>query len=166
MNILIRHEQPKDIDAIRCACIAAFKTAPHSSHTEHKIIDALRTSGALTLSLVAEVDDQIVGHVAISPVTIEQDDLGWYGLGPISVVPPLQGNAVGSQLMYAVISTLKENAAQGCVLLGDPQFYQRFGFQPVKGLELAGVPKEYFQAISFSDEYPQGEVRYHQAFSI
>jgi putative acetyltransferase len=85
MNLVVREETKADIPAITEVTIAAFKTLVVSNQTEHHIISALRNAGVLTLSLVALVEDQVVGHIAFSPVTMSDGALGWYGLGPVSV---------------------------------------------------------------------------------
>lgn len=165
MPLQIRSEQPSDSDAIEALTIAAFRDAPHSSHTEQFIVRELRAAGALSLSLVAEEHGAILGHVALSPITISTGASGWFGLGPISVAPAHQNRGIGTQLMRATLDTLREQGAAGCVLLGDPAYYSRFGFQPEPDLVLPGVPPEYFQALSFGQPLPQGIVTYHQAFS-
>ncbi len=164
MNITVRAEQPEDIDTITRLTQAAFLHAEHSSHTEQFIVNALRDAGQLTFSLVALDGEQVVGHVALSPVTISSGVTGWYGLGPISVWPAQQGQGIGSALMHAALAALRQHGAAGCVLLGDPGYYARFGFRPQPGLTLPGVPPEYFQALGFTDHIPEGEVRYHSAF--
>lgn len=161
----IRAELPADAQAIEQVTIQAFKDAPHTDHTEQFIVRELRAAGALALSLVAEIDEQIVGHVAISPVTISDGSLHWFGLGPISVIPQRQRQGIGSALMQAAISAVQAQSARGCVLLGDPDYYRRFGFRTVPGLVLPGVPAEYFQALTFEGLPPQGEVSYHRAFN-
>ncbi|RGD91176.1 GNAT family N-acetyltransferase [Acinetobacter sp. SWAC57] len=165
MNIIIRDEQPKDIEAIDTLTRAAFLNAEHTSHTEQFIVNSLRKSGQLTISLVAVENGEIVGHVAISPVSISTGATGWYGLGPISVCPTKQGLGIGSQLILASLEKLKQVGAKGCVLLGDPNYYHRFGFRSYLELVLPGVPSEYFQALSFNGEIPQGVVSYHDAFN-
>ena len=82
--MIIRSETSSDIEAIAEVTIAAFKNLAISNHTEQFIIDALRKSNALTISLVAQIDGQVAGHIAFSPVTISDGALGWYGLGPVS----------------------------------------------------------------------------------
>lgn len=165
MNITIRDETAADIPVIEALTQAAFLNAAHSSHTEQFIVNQLRKAQQLSLSLVAEDQQQIVGHVAVSPVRISSGDTGWYGLGPISVCPDKQGLGIGSMLMHAALQRLKALGAEGCVLLGDPNYYARFGFKPISGLVLPGVPQEYFQAVSFTGTFPQGEVAYHDAFN-
>lgn len=166
MNLNIRNEQPEDIKPISALTAAAFEQEPHSSHTEHLIVDALRQAGQLTVSLVAVENDEIVGHVAISPVTVSSGAAGWYGLGPISVAPDCQGQGIGSSLMKAALAELQGKGACGCVVLGDPGYYGRFGFKPYAGLELPGVPQEYFQTLSFGGDLPTGTVRYHASFDV
>jgi putative acetyltransferase len=96
MKIKIRKEIASDVTDIKTLTTAAFLNTSHTSHTEQFIISALRNSGNLTVSLVAEADGEIVGHVAISPVSISDGSQGWYGLGPISVAPEHQGVGIGS----------------------------------------------------------------------
>ncbi|KJK08052.1 GNAT family N-acetyltransferase [Pseudomonas tussilaginis] len=164
MNLTIRNEQAADIDAISALTAAAFEHAEHSSHTEQFIVNALRRSGQLSVSLVAVHNNKIIGHVAISPVTISSGATGWFGLGPISVRPDSQGQGVGSALMEAALAELRRLGGVGCVVLGEPGYYGRFGFKAEPGLELPGVPQEYFQAVSFGGEMPSGTVMYHAAF--
>ena len=164
MNCSIRKERPEDIQAIHELTKAAFQEAPHADHSEQFIVDTLRQSGALSISLVAEEHDVIIGHVALSPIQISDGTEGWYGLGPISVAPSSQGKGIGSQLMHAAIEELKRIKANGCVLLGDPDFYHRFGFKPEPGLILPDVPPEYFQALLLHGDLPQGVVSYHESF--
>lgn len=161
---LIRPEQPADVAAIHALTEAAFRQAEHSSHTEQFIVDALRARGELTVSLVAEQDGAVVGHVAVSPVAVSDGSTGWFGLGPISVLPARQGQGVGAALMRAAIDALCSQQAHGCVLLGEPAYYGRFGFRAEPGLILPGVPAEYFQALCLQPPMAQGEVRYSPAF--
>lgn len=164
MNLHIRHERPQDIATITALTVAAFASEAHSSHTEHFIVNALRRSQQLTISLVAVLDEDIVGHVAASPVTISSGAQGWFGIGPISVWPDRQGQGIGSALMQAALAELQQLGAMGCVVLGEPGYYSRFGFAVHAGLELPGVPPQYFQALSFGTALPQGTVQYHAAF--
>ncbi|ESK54348.1 GNAT family N-acetyltransferase [Acinetobacter tjernbergiae] len=165
MNIHIRNEQMADIQAIFDLTEVAFREQEYSSHTEQFIVNALRDSNQLTVSLVAENDQNIVGHIALSPVQISDRTKGWYGLGPISVLPKYQAQGIGSQLMKAGLVALKDLQAAGCVLLGDPQYYGRFGFKADTRLILEGVPAEYFQILTFSEIVPTGYVTYADAFN-
>ena len=165
MSPIIRPESPSDAAAIHAVTKAAFLHAPYTDHTEHHIVDALRDAGVLTISLVADEGGTIVGHVAVSPVSISDGSVDWYGLGPISVHPEHQGRGIGSLLMREALRRLAEQGAAGCVLLGEPAYYSRFGFRPEDGLVLPDVPPEYFQAVSFGPPVPRGVVTYHAAFS-
>ncbi len=169
MTIQLRHETTNDIAAIEAVTIAAFADAPHTSHTEQFIVRALRDASELTLSIVAEEHGQVVGHVALSPVTITNDHghkaKGWCGLGPISVLPQRQGHGIGSRLMEQALSELRAMQAEGCVLLGEPAYYGRFGFQAHAGLQLPGVPPGYFLALAFHGPVPEGIAQYSDAFN-
>jgi putative acetyltransferase len=162
--MLICPENGADACAIRALKDAAFRNAPHSSGTEAAIIDALRDAGVLTLSLVAKSEGHIVGHVAFSPVTINGKSGGWFGLGPVSVEPARQRRGIGQALILDGLERLKASGAQGCVLLGDPAYYQRFGFVSDPRLRYGDVPPEYFQRLSFTGVAPSGEVAYHPGF--
>jgi putative acetyltransferase len=155
LGITIRAELPADVAAIEAVTVAAFANAPHAAHTEQLIVAALRRAGALSLSLVAEQGGEIVGHVALSPVVLSDGSPGWFGLGPISVLPEHQDRGIGSQLMHEALRRLRERDAAGCVLVGDPHFYTRFGFGAVPSLTYPAVPAEYFLALPFRAAVPQ-----------
>ncbi|WP_401743023.1 GNAT family N-acetyltransferase [Stenotrophomonas geniculata] len=164
MNYTIRAEAIDDHATLHALTEAAFRDAAHSSHTEQFIVAALRARGELSVSLVAEMDGKVIGHVAVSPVTISDGSTGWFGLGPISVLPAWQGQGIGAALMHAALEALRQQDAHGCVLLGEPAYYGRFGFRAEPGLVLPGVPAEYFQALCLQPTLPQGEVQYSPAF--
>ncbi|WP_432731222.1 GNAT family N-acetyltransferase [Variovorax sp. W6] len=165
MNIKIRNEAASDATAIEAVTVAAFLEAEHSSHTEQFIVTALRRAGQLSVSLVAEdASGLVVGHVAISPVRISDGSADWYGLGPVSVTPGHQGQGIGTQLVNKALTALRELGAAGCVVLGDPAYYGRFGFAATPGLIYPGVPPQYFQALLLAGAMPSGTVSYHAAF--
>jgi putative acetyltransferase len=161
-----RNEVASDAIDIERVTRDAFRKAGHTSHTEHFIVNALRRSQNLEVSIVAERAGQIVAHVAISPVTITDGSHGWFGLGPVSVAPPFQRQGIGSQLIERSLAALRKQGASGCVVLGDPLYYARFGFRPLPTLILPDVPQEYFQALCFSGVLPSGVVTYHDAFLV
>ena len=165
MSITIRAETSGDAQAIEAVTTSAFLRAPHTSHTEQHIVSGLRRAGKLAVSLVADADGIVIGHVAISPVSISDGASGWFGLGPVSVLPPHQGRGIGSQLVREALRLLHDRGASGCVVLGEPAYYGRFGFQADPNLILPGVPPEYFQAASFDSSRPRGTVTYDEAFS-
>ncbi len=135
-----------------------------SNHNEQFIIEALRSARDLTLSLVAEADGRVVGHIALSPVIISDDSTDWYGLGPVSVLPMQQRKGIGKALIQEGLSRLKNLGAKGCCLVGHPQYYRKFGFDNVPGLGLEGVPEEVFFALCFDGCMPQGHITFHEAF--
>lgn len=181
----IRPETPADNDAISALTTAAFANAPHSSGTEAAIITRLRSDRDLTLSLLTEQSGEIIGHAAFSPIQIAHiaqdgpapspasaltspdtpDASHWFGLGPISVHPDFQNQGVGSALIHHGLDQLRARAAQGCVVLGNPDYYTRFGFRAVPTLVYPGPPPEYFMALALTDApIPQGRVIYAPAF--
>lgn len=164
MSITIRPERPSDEHAIGEVTRRAFESHPYSHQTEHWIISALRKAGALSLSLVAEQDGNVVGHIAFSPVLVSDGSSGWYGVGPVSVLPELQGKGIGRALIEHGLAKLRELGASGCVLVGDPAFYTRFGFANAPELVLDGVPQEFFLSLSFGDPPARGKVAFHAAF--
>ena len=165
METQIRAELPNDADTIDRVITEAFRSAAHSSGTEASIVRNLRASGALTISLVALAEGAVVGHVAISPVTISDGSCGWFGLGPLAALPKHQGRGIGNALVRHALDDLRRHGAAGCVVLGEPHYYGRFGFRADPQLRLDGVPPEYFQALAFEGAHPRGSVSYHAAFS-
>jgi len=163
-KIVIRSETDADVDAISEVTVAAFKTLAVSNHTEQFIVAALRAAGALSLSLVAELDGRVIGHIAFSPVTLSDGTRNWYGLGPVSVLPAYQRQGVGMALIREGLARLKAMNAQGCCLVGHPDYYRKFGFTNLPGLVLDGVPPAVFFALSFDGHPPQGRVAFHEGF--
>jgi putative acetyltransferase len=163
--MIIRQETQADIEAITEISKLAFENRPYSQNTEQFIIRELRAAGVLAVSLVAEIDGAVVGHIAFSPVTFTDGSENWYGLGPVSVVPEYQRQGIGSGLVNEGLRRLKDLGAGGCVLVGDPGYYERFGFKSPEGLQHEGVPQENFLALPFGSEMPRGIVQFHPAFT-
>jgi putative acetyltransferase len=162
----IRAETRDDHDAIRRLTDAAFAEAKHAGGGESRIIDALRDAGALSLSLVADIDGRIAGHVAVSPVALTDGTPGWFGLGPVAVDPRDQGHGVGSALIRAALAELHAQGAAGCVVLGDPAYYARFGFRRHASLRYPYAPADCFLALPSGDTPPDATVAYHDAFTL
>ncbi|MBO0904007.1 GNAT family N-acetyltransferase [Jiella sonneratiae] len=163
----LRPEAREDEDGIRALVAAAFAQAPHGGGTEGAIVDGLRAAGALALSLVAvDEDGGLLGHIAFSAVSVGSGENGWYGLGPVAVWPQLQRRGIGTALVSDGLRRLKERGAKGCVLLGDPAFYSRFGFESDPALTYRGLPSEYVQRLVFIPPAPRGEITYHAAFEV
>jgi putative acetyltransferase len=164
VTFTLRNETPADIGAITEVTKAAFETLAISQHTEHFIVAALRAAGALTVSLVAEAGGQVIGHIGFSPVVMSDGTPDWYGLGPVSVLPPFQRQGVGRALIQEGLAGLKALGAQGCCLVGHPDYYPQFGFRNAPELVLEGVPPEVFFALSFDGPLPRGTVAFHEGF--
>jgi len=140
----IREEIPNDVSAIRALTKKAFEPMPFSNGAEPRIIDALRNNEQLSLSLVAVCENEIMGQITFSPVTINGEHDSWFGLGPVSVCPDKQG--------------------QGIVLIGDPNYYSRFGFENNSGLAYKGLDKQFVQKLTFVAPQRDGELLYCTAF--
>ncbi len=159
-------ERPADAATLGALIDAAFAQAEHRGGNEGAIVAALRAAGALTLSLVALGEDGVpVGHVAFSPVSIGGMAGDWYGLAPLSVLPERQREGMGAALVEAGLARLRAMGAAGCVLLGDPDYYRRFGFRSVPGLTYGDAPAPYVQAVGFGGVLPVGDIAYHAAFN-
>ena len=162
--ITVRKETDADVRAITDVTVAAFQTLEISSHTEQFIVTTLRKAGGLTVSLIAELDGRVVGHIAFSPVTMSDGTADWYGMGPVSVLPQVQRQGIGKALVQEGLARLKGLKARGCCLVGHPEYYRKFGFQNTPELGLEGVPPEVFFALSFDGYVPRGTVSFHDAF--
>jgi len=163
-EIVVRDEAQSDVGAIADVTIAAFAPLEISGHTEQFVIEALRSAGALTVSLVAEVDGRVVGHIAFSPVVVSDGSKGWYGLGPLSVLPTFQRRGIGAALVREGLSRLKILGAKGCCLVGYPEYYKKFGFENQPDLLVEGVPPEVFLALPLDGHVPIGVVTFHEGF--
>lgn len=167
----IRTETPADHAAIREINLAAFAVHPYSRQTEHLIVECLRTAGALALSLVAEVGTEsgnarVAGHIAFSKAPISGEDLGWFLLGPVAVLPAFQRQGLGKALVLAGLEALRNMGAKGCALVGDPAFYAPLGFRQAATLLYPGVPPEYVLCLPLAGPEPKGEVGHHPAFDV
>lgn len=167
----IRTERPSDASSIDAVTREAFAGAEHSDGTEQDIVAALRGAGTLAVSLVAETGGEVVGHVAASPVRLDPAAPGeWFGIGPLSVRPDRQKQGIGAALMEAALERLGEQGAAGVVLLGDPEYYRRFGFVQAAPLRFPDAPAEFFQARFLGTrggdgpEFPASDVIYDDAF--
>jgi len=162
-HLRIEPERPGDAMAIDRMTTIAFAPMRFSQGNEARIIGALRKAGALTISLVAiAADSELVGQVTFSPVRIDGRTGDWYGLGPVSVAPGMQRRGVGSALIRAGLDRLED--AAGCVLLGAPDYYRRFGFRSDPDLTYQGKPNPYFQSLVLNGPPAKGDVTFHSAF--
>lgn len=161
--MLIRPETRGDAAAIHALVHSAFLDAEHAGGDEAGIIARLRADNALSVSLVAVTGAAIVGHVAFSPVTIG-GRTGWHGLGPLAVRKDRRREGIGATLIRDGLAGLRAIGAEGCVVLGAPAYYGRFGFLADPAITLAGVPPEYFQCLRLQAGHASGPVLYHRAF--
>lgn len=163
--MILRPESPADRAAIHSLTRLAFTGHPHSDGSEPRIIDVLRDAKALTISIVAELEGQIVGHAAFSPVAW-CDQAGLLGLGPVSVHPELQSRGIGRKLIEAGLEQLRAVGANGCVVMGEPAYYGRFGFRQDARFTYPGPPPEYFTVLIWNEPAAglSGDVKYHPVF--
>ena len=162
--MIIRSETTSDIEVITEVTKVAFEDHSFSLNTEHFTIQDLRADGALTVSLVAEVDGRIVGYIAFSPVTISDGTRNWHNLGPVAVLPEFQGRRIGTTLIKSGLTLLKSISSEGIVLIGLPTYFSRFGFWNYPCLTNNGTPQEVFLALSLAERLPHGTVDLHKAF--
>ncbi|MCH7806092.1 MAG: N-acetyltransferase [Proteobacteria bacterium] len=166
--IKIRPEENQDLSGVRDVNFLAFGQV-----LEGRIVDLLRDAGALTISLVAEVEGQIIGHIAFSPVTIETnpENLSLLGLGPMAVAPEFQKQGIGAEMISRGLKLCRAGGCQAVVVLGHPGYYPRFGFQPSQPFGIFwenDCPKEAFMILELAEgalESLLGAVKYHPAFS-
>ena len=160
--MIVRFERRADVEAIREVTAAAFADAPHADGSEPEIPGRLRDAGALRLSLVAEVDGDVVGHVAFSPATVA-GAADWVALGPVSVRPNRQRQGIGMRLIEGGLAQVRRGS-RGCVVLGEPAYYARFGFVAAETLHWNDVSAPFLQVLVWGGGVPTGEVTFHPAF--
>ncbi len=167
--VSIREEQQTDHESIDAVIIEAF-----GNRGEADLVDRLRKSRQLTLSLVAVVDSEVVGHVAFSPVTIhsEEGHRQAIGLGPMAVRPASQRSGIGSELIHCGLDMLRERGDGIVVVLGHPEYYPRFGFErsTKHGIQWEhDAPEEAFMVMALQEgalRGVSGTVRYRPEFDI
>jgi len=165
MTIKIRSEETNDIDQVREVLCMAFPT-----DAESKLVDALHANGKAIISLVAVQGDHVLGHILFSPVsTTPPSEAKGVGLAPVAVRPDVQAQGIGSQLIREGLRLCQELGYDYCVVLGDPKYYSRFGFQKASRFGLQneyGVDDE-FMVTHFSERgLRRGLVRYTPEFAI
>jgi putative acetyltransferase len=166
--MIIRLEKPEDVPGIRIVNERAF-----GSSSEADIVDALRRNGKATISLVAEDEGRVVGHILFSPVTVEtgERELAGLGLAPVAVLPEFQNRGVGSSLVEQGIERCREVGHSFVVVLGHPHYYPRFGFTPASRFGIKceyDVADENFMAMELREGALQnqaGMARYQPEFN-
>jgi len=165
--MLIRAEKENDLPAVHAINVLAFETP-----AEANLVDALREQAQPVVSLVAEENGAIVGHILFSPVSLSaHPDLKIMGLAPMAVAPKHQRKGIGSALVRAGLAQCKQLGFTAVVVLGHPEYYPRFGFLPSSNFGIDSeyeVPEEVFMAMELQPEALHGKtgrVKYHAAFS-
>ena len=164
MDITVRNEEEKDIQQVREIVRAAFP-----GDAESRLVDALRANGKAVISLVAGKGDEVLGHILFSPVTTTpSSDARGIGLAPVAVRPDAQSQGIGSRLNAEGLRLCKELGFDYCVVLGSPEYYQRFGFEKASPF---GIRNEYgvdaeFMMIRFSERNVAGLVNYASEFAV
>jgi putative acetyltransferase len=164
--VLIRPERGDDHAAVHALNVSAFE-----SPIEAALVDRLRHQADPVVSLVAEVDGVVVGHIMFTPVTLpNHQHLRMMGLAPMAVAPTEQGRGIGSALVRSGLACCTRMGFGAVVVLGHPGYYPRFGFKPGAGFGLSceyDAPPEAFMAVELQPNYlaeASGTVFYHGAF--
>ena len=163
----IRPETEADRSAVRAVNEAAFETS-----AEADLVDALRAKGVEVISLVADIDGAVVGHILFSPVSLSgQSQLNVMGLGPMAVVPLHQREGIGSALVREGLKRCKQLGCHAVVVLGHAEYYPRFGFVPAARYALRSecdVPEDVFMVAELKTgalQRASGVIRYDAAFA-
>lgn len=165
--MLIRTEAPADILAVDKLLKATFDT-----ESEANLVMKLRENGRRTLALVASNDDgEIIGYVMFSPVTLNGDDLNWQGLAPLAIQDNYRRQGLAAELVNEALATLKEFGYPACVVLGEPSYYSRFGFEASERYGFScqwDVPDGVFQVLELDENAlanRTGMIEYSSEFS-
>jgi putative acetyltransferase len=164
MEYIIREEQAKDIGQVRSVLQAAFST-----DAESKLVDALRANAKAVISLVAVCAEEVLGHILFSPITTSPPaEARGIGLAPVAVLPGFQSQGIGLQLIHTGLQICQELEYDYCVVLGNPEYYHRFGFETASehGLENEYGAGEEFMVLHFTDHPASGLVRYASEFAL
>jgi putative acetyltransferase len=165
INATIRPECRDDHVSIGDVIAAAFSGKPYADGDEAELVEALRRENALSVSLVAELEGTVIGQIAFSPARASDGARGWYALGPVAVLPAHQRTGIGSKLVYAGLEAITQLGASGCILVGDPAYYTRFGFRLSPSNAPDGEPTEFFMVKLLGPQQPTGPIYFHGAFN-
>lgn len=160
----VRLETAADVGKIRTLTELAFRGKPYAGGDEQDVVDRLRSCQALTLSLVAIEQDELVGQITFSPATVADASQPWFALGPVSVAPDHQGKGIGALLIEQGLAQIVKLGALGCILTGNPDYYQRFGFELAPANAPTNEPAEFFMLKLLGGSKPAGRFAFHSAF--
>jgi len=166
--MIIREEQPSDMEIIWKVNVEAFET-----EAEANLVNSLRDSGCTFISLVAETDNKVVGHILFTPVELSgnKNKLKIIGLAPMAVLSQYQNKGLGSKLVETGLERCKSLGYDAVVVLGHPTYYPKFGFVPSVKYGIKSeydVPDEAFMILELTPgslKHHEGVIRYHEAFN-
>lgn len=164
LELDVRFEIPADSHHIHQLTELAFRGRPYAGGDEQEVVDRLRACEALTVSLVAIDKGELVGQITFSPATAADASQPWFALGPVSVTPNRQGEGIGALLIEQGIMQIVKLGALGCILTGNPKYYQRFGFELAPENAPTNEPAEYFMLRLLGGQKPAGRFAFHDAF--
>jgi len=165
-EVTIRPEARGDHAAIGDLIRVAFAEMPYADGDEAELVETLRREKAISVSLVAELDDVVVGQIVFSPALASDGGEGWYALGPVAVDPAHQRTGIGSKLVRAGLQAIMQLGANGCILVGDPVYYTRFGFRLSPSNAPVGEAAEFFMVkLLGHQQHPSGPISFHWAFA-
>ena len=163
-ELQIRDEAPQDHAAIYELTQRAFEGRPYAGGDEQDVVNRLRDQGALQVSLVAVEGLRVVGQITFSPAICSDGTAPWFALGPVSVEPDCQSRGIGSLLINRGLDIIRADGALGCILTGNPEYYQRFGFVVSPSLAPDNEPGEFFMVKYLAAEAAGGQFTFHPAF--
>jgi putative acetyltransferase len=164
MQITIRPETPHDHHIIYDITKRAFAPMPFADGNEQALINTFRDAGVLTLSLVAEVTGKVRGHVAFTPAFAADRTHPWFALGPIAVEPTFQRHGIGTALINTGLQQLEKLNAAGCIVMGDTNYYPRFGFRLNPDCCPPDEPPEHFMLLPMRNKAPKAIITFHPLF--
>jgi putative acetyltransferase len=164
MKLLIRTEEPQHIETIQDLIRRAFAPMPFGDNNDQHLTNRFRSAGVLSLSLVAEKEGVIAGHVALTPAVHESGAAGWFALGPLAVEPHLQRRGIGTALIAEAKAWLASRGAAGCIVMGDTNYYPRHGFLPAPETAPVNEPAAYFMVLAMQRQIPPGSFAFHPLF--
>ncbi|MED7788920.1 N-acetyltransferase [Francisella sp. 19X1-34] len=150
MNINIRYEQLKDQESVYQLIASSFET-----DDEEKLVRLLHTDHQSLISLVADIDNTIVGQIVLSKMESKASNISIFGLAPMSVAPKYQNQGIGSKLVETVIKEAKKNNIDAIFVLGHPSYYPRFGFKPTSEYQIKcqyDVPSDVFMVLDLTNK--------------